>query len=276
MSEPHDAPTRLIATVAGAWTYPVKSLQGQSVGTLDVRTAGIAGDRRWGIVPDGGDKVLSAKREPALLDARVTSNGTADGETIVLPDGTTVATSSPEVHAVLSAWLGRPVRLCSTDESDGLAYEMTFDPPDDTAELFDIPVPPGTFLDYAPVHLITTATLSGCASARPDLDWDVRRFRPNLLIDVDGPTFLEDSWTGHQVRIGEVVLSVMQPTVRCAMPLRAQPALGDAPALERRPDLYQAMTELNTTFPNHLGVYAGVVVPGTIRVGDAVDMISAG
>jgi uncharacterized protein len=267
------------ATVTDAWVYPVKSFQGLAVDTIEVRTAGIAGDRRWGIVPDGAGKVLSAKREPALLDARVTGNGngtgSADGETLVLPDGTTVAASSPEVHAVLSAWLGRAVRLCSTDESDGLAYEMTFDPPDDDAELFDIPVPPGTFLDYAPVHLITTATLSGCATARPDLDWDVRRFRPNLLIDVDGPTFLEDTWAGHQVRIGDVVLSIMQPTVRCAMPLRAQPALGDAPALERQPELYRAMTELNTTFPNHLGVYAGVTTPGTIRVGDTVEVVPA-
>ena len=61
-----------------------------------------------------------------------------------------------------------------------------------TPEYVDIPAPAGSFLDFAPVHLVTTATLEGCQAQRPDLDWDVRRFRPNLVIDVDGPPFVEN------------------------------------------------------------------------------------
>jgi uncharacterized protein len=254
------------ATVAAAWRYPVKSLQGLRVDSLDVGPTGIAGDRQWAILPEGTNKVLSAKREPRLLDAFTVD----DGRTVLLPDGTRVTLDDPEVHVVLSTWLGRPVRLCGTAVSAGLAYEMTFEPPNDDAEVFDIPVPPGTFLDYAPVHLITTATLEGCAAARPDLDWDVRRFRPNLLVDIDGPMHVEDGWAGRQLRVGDVVLDILQPTVRCAMPLRAQPALGDSPALRRTQDLFHAMSELNSTFPNHLGVYAGVAMPGSIQVGDTV------
>ena len=147
-----------------------------------------------------------------------------------------------------------------------LSYEMTFDPPDDDAELVDIPTPAGTLLDLAAVHLVTTATLAHCRAARPDLDWDVRRFRPNLVIDVAAPAFAENDWPGRELTIGPVVLRGLMPTVRCAMPLRAQPG-GPRPL---RPALFAAMSELNTAQPNHLGLYLDVVTPGTITEGDPV------
>jgi uncharacterized protein YcbX len=148
-------------------------------------------------------------------------------------------------------------------------YQMTFDPPDDGAELFAIPAPPGTFLDLAPVHLLTSGTLRACADARPDLDWDVRRFRPNLVVDTDQvELFGEQDWVGRRLRVGEVELAVDSPTVRCAMPLRAQPGL------ERQVELFEAMSELNEAYPNHLGVYCSVVSPGTVRVGDSVEVSS--
>lgn len=253
--------------VAELWRYPVKSLQGQPADELTITETGVVGDRQWGIVPAEGSKVLSAKRVPELLDAAV------DGDDLVLPDSTRISTADPDVHQALSGWLGQQVHLRSTPASEGLAYDMTFDPPDDDAEVFAIPVPPGTFLDLAPVHLLTTATLRGCAAARPDLDWDVRRFRPNVVVDVDAGLFCEDGWVGGDLQVGEVVLRITQPTVRCAMPLRAQPAPPHDPAgtaLVRQPGLHDALVELNGTFPNHLGVYAEVVTPGVVRVGDRV------
>ncbi|MFM7225586.1 MAG: MOSC domain-containing protein, partial [Actinomycetota bacterium] len=62
-------------------------------------------------------------------------------------------------------------------------------------------------------------------------------------------------------------LTVRQPTVRCAMPLRAQPGL------ERQPSLFSAMNDLKAALPNHLGVYLDVAEPGEIRVGDAVELV---
>jgi uncharacterized protein YcbX len=67
------------------------------------------------------------------------------------------------------------------------------------------------------------------------------------------------------VNVGDdVVLGIMQPTVRCAMPLRAQPGL------DRQPQLFTALTELNADFPNPLGVYAVVGATGSVAVGDVV------
>ncbi len=70
---------------------------------------------------------------------------------------------------------------------------------------------------------------------------------------------------GSTLRIGTAELSVRQPTVRCAMPLRAQPGL------ERQAPMYAALEALHA---NHLGVYLDVVTPGRVSVGDEVTVLA--
>jgi uncharacterized protein len=252
-----------LGTVAQCWRYPVKSMQGQPRDELSITAAGVDGDRAWAVIDVAASRILSAKRNGALLQAR------ASDHAIELPDGSTIGLEDRDASVALSRWLTRDVRLARPRPGEQLAYQMTFDPPNDDAEYFDIPAPEGSFVDLAPLHLVTTATLAGCAKARPDLDWDVRRFRPNLVIDLDSEPFCEDRWTGQAIRVGtQAVLEVVQPTVRCAMPLRAQPGL------HRQPRLFGALNELNTAFPNHLGVYAQVRTPGPICVGDPVTLMS--
>lgn len=258
-SEPAGHP---FGTVGRCWRYPVKSFQGLEHDALSLTLDGVVGDRTHGLLDAEDGRLLSAKRTAALLQA------TATDDAVTLPDGNTVALDDPEVDGVLSAWLGRSVLLRQPTDNTQVSYAMTFDPPDDRAEAFDIPAPPGSFLDLAPVHLVTTATLAACAEARPDLDWDVRRFRPNLLLDVDGPAFIEQTWIGRHLQVGEVVLSIDSPTVRCAMPLRAQPG-----GIEREPGIFSALNGLNPVSPNHLGAYCSVLTPGTIRVSDPVTVV---
>ena len=252
-----------VGTVAKCWRYPVKSMQGLPQGELSITAAGVDGDRAWAVIDIAANRILSAKRTGALLGAR------ASDHVIELPNGSTIVLGDPDASLALSRWLTRDVRLVRPRSGEQLAYQMTFDPPNDDAEYFDIPSPEGSSLDLAPLHLVTTATFGGCATARPDLDWDVRRFRPNLVIDLEGQASCEDRWSGHAAQVGnQVVLDVLQPTVCCAMPLRAQPGL------QRQPRLFSALNELNTAFPNHLGVYAQVRTPGPIRVGDPVMLLS--
>jgi MOSC domain-containing protein len=254
---------KALGTVAQCWRYPVKSMQGQPRDELSITAAGLDGDRAWALIDVAANRILSAKRTGALLGAR------ASDDAIELPDGSTIALEDPDASLVLSHWLARDVRLAKPRSGEQLAYQMTFDPPNDDAEYFDIPSPEGSFVDLAPLHLVTTATLAGCAKARTDLDWDVRRFRPNLVIDLDGEAFCENDWSGQAIQVGsQVVLDVLQPTVRCAVPLRAQPGL------QRQRGLFTALNELNTAFPDHLGVYAGIRTPAPIRVGDPVMLLS--
>jgi uncharacterized protein YcbX len=246
-------------TVAACWRYPVKSFQGLPQDQLRLEPTGVVGDRTFGLIDVEVDRLLSAKRTAALLEASATD------DTVTLPDGTVHAVDDPGLDQVLSVWIGRPVRFARADATGPVSYQMTFDPPNDEAELFDIPAPEGTFLDIAAVHVVTTATLQACADARPDVDWDVRRFRPNLVLDGHGPAFHEQDWIGHEIRVGPVVLRVDGPMVRCAMPLRAQPG-----GLDRQPQLFHALNDLNPTFPGHLGLCCSVVTPGTVAVADPV------
>jgi uncharacterized protein YcbX len=191
-----------------------------------------------------------------------------------LPDGTTLPWDADGIDAALSAWLGKDVRLSEPLPGHEVSYQMTFDPPDDGAEYFDIPVPVGTFVDLAPLHVLSTATLRGTAAARPELNWDVRRFRPNLVLDTGGDAFVENEWVGRSIRFPSgATIRISQPTVRCAMPLRAQPEHAGSPMLGRQPEMFRAMNELNTEFPNHLGAYVEVAASGSVAVGDTVELL---
>ena len=248
-------------TVTDLWIYPVKSLQGARVASLEIGPRGVVGDRAWGFVDETSTTVASAKRHRRLLEAE----GRADR--VVLPDGLELALDDPgAVGEAVSGWLSRPMRLIRAADQSGLSYQMTFDPPDDAAEMFEIPMVEGSLVDLAHVHLVVAGTLAHCASSRPDLDWDLRRFRPNLVVDLPCEAFAENAWAGRQLQVGDAVLTVSQPTVRCAMPLRAQPGL------EREPELFHAMNDLNEAMPNHLGIYLEVTTPGRVSVGDPVHL----
>lgn len=241
--------------VGELWRYPVKSLQGESVERLRFGAAGAEGDREWGFVSSETGRLLSAKTVPQMLAGRARL---VDGVPEIEHPGESVA-----------QWLERDVRLERSSADTAVSYEMTFDPPDDDAELYEIPAPPSTFMDLAAVHLMTTASLARCREARPDLHWDRRRFRPTILVDCDDDGFPEQGWVGRQVRIGSLVISVECETVRCALPLRAQPPLGENPPIEQSTDIYRTLDEIHD---NHLGVYCSVIEPGTASVGDAVTL----
>ena len=249
----------VVGTVEACWRHPVKSLQGFPVDAIEVDPRGVDLDRAWGVVDIATGRLLTAKRTAALLEA------TATDHAVTLPTGESFAVDDPEVHGALSRWLGRDVRLLSPAEAGEIAYEMTFDPPNEDAEVFDIPAPPGTLLDLTPVHFLARASLAACEAARPELDWDVRRFRPNLVLDLAADAWEEQGWVGRDLAVGTAVLRITMPMVRCAMPLRAQPG-----GLAKQPELFRALSELNAAHPNHLGMCCDVVEPGRIAVGDEV------
>ena len=245
----------VVGRVVSLRRYPVKSMQGLEVDRVVVGPSAIEGDRRRACIDEGTGRIMSAKRFGRLLEAA------ADDEGITLPDGCRLSYGDEGVDEALSAWLGRPVRLEEPAAGTERSYEMTFDPPNDDAEYHEIPSPAGSYLDLAAVHLLSRATLAGGEAAHGELDWDVRRFRPNLVVEGPDEPFAEDGWCGATLAVGTARLAARQPTVRCAMPLRAQPGL------DRQPGLFRALDELHD---NHLGTYLDVVRPGEIRVGDEV------
>jgi uncharacterized protein YcbX len=92
-----------------------------------------------------------------------------------------------------------------------------------------------------------------------------------VLVDFDaaGAEFPEDAWVGRSIRVGGVTADVLMRTVRCAMPLRAQPANDTDAALVRDVDIYRTMDKAHE---NHLGVYASVRDAGTVALGDRIEL----
>jgi len=246
--------------VVGLWRHPVKSMQGEAIEHAELGASGLPFDRRWGVVDVETGKVLSAKREGKLLTAAARLVGEAPE--VRLPDGDWTPITSASLDDELSAWLGRPVTLKAAETSEPAAYQMNVDATDDASPIVDLPCPPGTFFDALPVHLLSTASLRAMKGRHPNGKWDVRRFRPTVLIELDDDAeFPEDAWIGSAVQVGDAEVTVVAPTVRCVMTTRAQPGL------ERDLDIVKTV---NRDHESNLGVYAVVSRPGPVAVGDPV------
>lgn len=246
-----------VGTVVQLWRYPVKSFQGEQVDSLDLTPEGATGDRTLAVVDPVAHKVLSAKRYADLLMA----SARLDGERVVitLPDASEHAADDPDVHQVLSDWLGFAVRLMPPPTDGVFPMEMYTGMSDEDTPMFDWPGPQGTWLDLGDVHWLTTASLAAIAATYSDGQWDVRRFRPTALIETSATGFAEEGWTS--IEAGTVGTELLMATPRCTMPSRAQPGL------ERDKAIGTTIRDVNS---NNLGVYASVTQSGTVRVGDSV------
>jgi uncharacterized protein YcbX len=250
--------------VSQLWRHPVKSLQGEQVVEAVVEDDGLQGDRAWGIRDEATGRILTGRREPALLLAASTL--TDDGRPrIVLPSGEVCVGPGPASDAALSAWLGRAVRLVAAVDLPPSTAEFFADPTDDSSPAIEWTMPPARFVDTLPVLLVTTATLRAGAALHPGGAWEPRRFRPNVLVQADGADeFVEDGWCGRVVRVGEVEFEAREPCVRCTMVTRPQPGL------DRDLDVYKVLARHHG---GTLGVWATVRTPGTIRARDPVEVL---
>jgi uncharacterized protein YcbX len=248
--------------VQALWRHPVKSLRGESLDAAQITEDGLRGDRRWGVRDEATGMVLTGRREPRLLGASAALD--ADGAVeICLPDGTTMTGGGPATDAALTNWLGHDVTLLHAADSPAGHAEFFADATDDSSEAVEWTMPVGRFVDAMPILLLTTASLRAGAALYPDGNWDVRRFRPNILVHTDEEGWVEDEWCDRIVRIGEVELLPRQPCVRCTMVTRPQPDL------ERDLDIYKTLARHHEgTF----GVWATVQTPGVIQVGDKVEV----
>src|SRR5205823_8207649 len=136
--------------------------------------------------------------------------------------------------------------------------------------------PAGSFFDYAPIHLLTTSTLSQLQKLYTEGRFVVERFRPNLVLSSQSGEvgFVENAWVGRTVRVGEEVqLRVTDPCARCVMTTLAQEDLPNDPGILRT--AAQNNRVLVPAFGQALpsvGVYATVLRGGVVRRGDLVSV----
>ena len=254
----------VVGTVKSIGRYAVKSMQGEFPSEATIDESGLVGDRSWGVVNTESGHVLSAKKYAPLLEATGTLVG--DSVTITLPDGSTFAPGEAADKA-LSTWLDLPVALRPANE-EGTPYDMSFNVDDESIDEFSWPSAPGSFRDLAAMHVLTTAALAAATEANPAGNWSMHRFRPTVFVEsAAGETgFVENAWTGKGLQIGDVVLDIAMPTIRCTMTTKAQPVHG----IDRDVDIFKSLKTHNS---QNLGSYAGVRTPGVVRVGDEVILL---
>ena len=242
--------------------YPVKSLQGEFVPRAEIQPNGMRGDRCWGIRDEGTGKVLTARRAPQLLfaSAALDSEGTP---MISLPTGVTCRGLNADTDAALSAWLGKDVRLVSAVGAPAGRAEFFADATDDASEAIEWTMPADRFVDAQPLLVLPTASVRTAAALYPGGDWDLRRFRANLVVDVAGESWVDDAWYGRSILgIGEKVkLQPEQGCARCTMVTRPQPGLSE----DR--DIFRTIARHHG---GRFGAWTSVLTTGTVSVGDEV------
>jgi uncharacterized protein len=283
--------------ITSIWRYPVKSMLGEQLTAAEIGELGLHADRTWAVRDVELDATTSAKRLPGLLwcTARYAQTpppdagpGQAPEVVITFPDGAEVASSDPAVHQVLSRYLDREVELrplppidrrdqyrgplaTKTDlrtifglEDDEPLPDLSMFPVRKLAEISRYTTPVGSYVDAYPVHVITEQSLATVAALAPDSDFDVRRFRPTIVVDSPSASaHPEWDWCGGRLRAPHAELQPLIPTIRCVMPSHEQPEL-------------KRDKEITRTIAAHsrrcLGVYGTVTRAGRIVEGDVLQL----
>ena len=282
----------MAGTVTELWRYPVKSMAGERLPAATLTRRGIPGDRGWAVFDETRAGITGAKRLPPLRHCRARYLGEpvagdpSPAAEITLPDGSTVRSDDARAAARLSAALGRAVRLESLGRAEVEVPRVTSEGESEgalRALLGLLPAEPlpdlsaftpdrmgllrhGHFFDALPLHVLTRTTLATLGRLAPESVWDVRRFRPNVLLAVDeGSGYPEQGWLGRRLRIGEAIVEIVTGCPRCVMVTQPVDELPPDPRLMRT-----LVRETRHT----AGVYATVSVEGDVREGDDVEIVA--
>ncbi len=283
------------AQLTDIFRYPVKSMMGESLPTAQLIANGIPGDRAWAVRDEVRGGIRGGKKIPGLMQLAArypeepggTASSTAE---ITLSDGSTIGTRDDDINARLSADLDHEVSLWPLMPTDMLDHyrrgapdhedfeqelrEIFARTPDEPLpdisvfppEILEYESPPGTYFDAFPLLLMTRQSLASMQARQPGSQFDVRRFRPNLLLDdtASSGDFPEEAWAGKRLQIGSVILKAEAVCPRCAMTTHG---FADLP---KDPTIMRTLVQENG---GNLGLYASVEEPGEVTIGDSIKLL---
>lgn len=238
-------------TVAGLWRWPVKSMAGERVNALRLDGRGAGGDRTHAVMHEhkGERKPLTAREAPRLLAWRATYPFNLGGgldparppfAIVTAPDGHSYRWGDPRLRTKLEDDLGRPVQLLR--DVDG-------------------------FQDAPRTLLVTTQASLEALGEELDGPIDVRRFRPNLHLDMDAAAWEDLGWEGAELTFsGGVRLKLLHACERCAIPTRHPDTQVKWPGLLRH---------LAATHDQCFGINARVLTGGRLAAGETADLMPA-
>jgi uncharacterized protein YcbX len=281
-----------LGTLSAIHRYPVKSMLGETLASARLGEQGIPGDRAWALRDELRGGIQGGKKLPGLMGCAARylappDEGPAPAPEISLPDGTRFLASDPDAARRIGETIGREVTLWPIVPAENAEHyrRPAPDHPDLVEELRAIfgrepgeplpdigkfppeilanQTPPGTYFDAFPLLLLSRQSLASLQRAAEESRIDVRRFRPNLVLDAPGDRpFPEQDWIGRSLRIGSARLEIALECPRCVMTTHGFADLPKDPRI---------MRSLVKEAGGNLGVYARVSVPGEVRTGDRID-----
>ena len=270
--------------VAQLWTYPVKSMVGSTVATIDLSPLGIVGDRYWAIRDLDNGGIRGAKKIGELMQFTAEQQG--EHVSITCPNGDVTSSSHSDANEKLSRALGRNVALESLPADNNLEHfrrgpGTSSDPMTELRNIFgreeneplpnfaafppevaEFESPPGTHYDCWPLMVMTTSAMTALQKALPNSNVDIKRFRPSIVVETTDIGHPEFTWKGKTATIGSARIEFLGPCPRCIMITRR--INDDIP--EDRTILSHVVRDLD----QNVGVYARVITPGTISIHDAL------
>lgn len=277
------------------YRYPVKSMGGHTLTSTLLTTKGIPGDRCWALKDEERGGIKGGKRFPAIIGMSAELLDTpseiqqSPSARITLSDGATLLTTDADANTRLSQAVGAPVSLWPLLPADQLEHYKRIPPPPGThplealREMFartpEEPLPdlegfpevliayespPGTYFDAYPLLILSESSMATLQAGNNSSNFDIRRFRPNLLIAVDEGGFPEDQWAGREAVLGSARLKLDRVCPRCVMTTHGFDNLPKDPRI---------MRQLVNENDGNLGLYASVLEPGEVSVGDHLELI---
>lgn len=222
--------------------WPVKSMGGEPVERFALDHHGVAGDRAHALFDShqGAPRRLTARQAPRLL-AWGASYGDWDGRaedmpaaTLIAPDGARFSWGDPALAGALADDLGRPVEL----RTDAHGQQ-------------DLPAS----------VLVTTRATHVALEQELGRELDPRRWRTNVVVELDADAYAEEAWEGRTLTIGAADFTLLHPCVRCVIPTR------DPDTQEKAADILRYLTRQHGGL---FGMNARAQGPARIAVGDAV------
>ncbi|WNR42070.1 MOSC domain-containing protein [Paenibacillus roseipurpureus] len=221
--------------------YPIKSFAGERLSECQIEPYGMLGDRHgtfYDTTKSGWSRYVTARNIPKMLTYQASFQ---DGEI-------QVTSANGQTFGWNEALLSEIQSLTTTPITMSRLKEAHPEHP----HLLSV--------DGASILLVTDASLRKLEAACQK-DLDQRRFRGNFVVKVNDESVQEGDWIGKQLSIGEVIFQVDSYCERCVM------ITVDPTTLEKDPAV---LRHVNESFDLHFGVYASVIQPGRIQLGDAV------
>lgn len=262
---------------------------GESVSRVELSTLGIVGDRHWAIRDLERGGIRGAKKIGDLM--KFSARRVGDAVEITLPNGSTVSSTDPTIDAVLTEALQHTVHLDALPTDNNREYFLrgpgdSDDPMGELRSIFgrteDEPLPnfavfppeiaefespPGTHYDCWPLMVMSTSALDALRNALPNSVIDERRFRPSMVFETTDAGHVEFGWKGRTAQLGSAVIEFLDPCPRCVMVTRE---VNDTIGADR-----DILRHIVRELDQNLGIYARIVTPGVVSVGDTVEFVAS-